>query len=244
MVSHETIPNSTQWILYNCDAISCDLSNWFAELLFGVIIGLGIFSWQIFSQRQRGAIFYFQVFDIMFPIFFESSQIILKIQERQEKQKKEGEEVPDSMLTKEELESTLPFIDKLDKDLARLEEILNSASLSFSKKEQRRIQEVTKYIQFMKSVFTPDMITIFNFKELLRHSMYACNTRQMLKKEIKKKKEYAELIVRSYSSNLKDESKEKNGYEEYMISQYETELQLIQKTLVLTNNLKEVDYIL
>jgi|APSaa5957512535_1039671.scaffolds.fasta_scaffold33622_2 hypothetical protein len=183
-----SITNSTQWVLYNCDSISCDLSNWFAELLFGVIIGLSILSWQIISQRQRGTIFYVQVFEVTFSIFLNSSDIVLKIQERCEKEKKEGIMVPNPALNQDEINFVNPFLNQLDKNVIRLQEILDSGSLSFSKKEQQRIQGMIKYIQFMKDTFTPDMISIFNFKELLRHSMDACNTRQMLKKEIRKKK--------------------------------------------------------
>jgi|APSaa5957512535_1039671.scaffolds.fasta_scaffold33622_3 hypothetical protein len=46
-----------------------------------------------------------------------------------------------------------------------------------------------------------------------------------------------------YNSDLKDDSKEKSGFEEYMIKQYDVELQLIKKISVLTNNLKEIDYL-
>ncbi len=39
MVFHEIFNSTATWKIYECDQITCDLSNWFAELLFGIIIG-------------------------------------------------------------------------------------------------------------------------------------------------------------------------------------------------------------
>ena len=67
----EIILELGNWPIVNCDASSCDLSNWFAELLFGIMIGVGIFAWQRLEHRKRAGYFIGQVYDILYTFMYE-----------------------------------------------------------------------------------------------------------------------------------------------------------------------------
>lgn len=66
-IDHET----GVWKVYSCDGTICDVSHWFADSVFGIIIASSFFIWQSFENRKRSSYFIGQIYHTLYPIMFD-----------------------------------------------------------------------------------------------------------------------------------------------------------------------------
>ena len=235
----ESVTNSTQWILYHCDSISCDLSNWFAELLFGLLIGLGILGWQIIFRRQRSLIFYQQIFDTVFPNFLSTGYIILQIQDRMdEEQNSNSKPFPDPVLTKSEFDAVQKEMAIFSTQGTKLQEILNASGTAISKDMQEKTQKLIVQISHNQNQNQVGVLTLYNFRALMMELLPVCNTHNMLKKQVKRRREIDELTIALFDDSSEERMSEPG---KSIIQDCRDEIKLLDKIAALTNNFKHLE---
>jgi len=201
MVSHEIVNATASWQLYNCDQITCDLSNWFAELLFGVIIGLGILVWQTLSHRNRSNIFARQIFDEVIPMLLDLSRLI-----NSTKYGYDGKE-DDSKLSDSDFHSMQVAFTEIRRTRTRIQERLDASGMSLTTNMQEETQDLVDRLANSLERTTDRKMALNHLTRMLFNCLDVCKESRVSKKDIKKR-------LRNLNTWIaREEEKQKQGDE-------------------------------
>ncbi len=202
----------SKWKVFECTEISCDLSNWFAELIFGILIGGGIFFWQFFSHRNRSSIFAQQIFDEVIPMTLDISRLINSI-----KYDYGGKTLKTERFSDSENHDVITSYAEIQKSRKRLQERLDASGMSLSANMQNETQILIDKLcnDLQRPTDRDGMIEALN--KILQQCLEICKESNVSKKDIKKRIKNIDKWI----GQKKEKLTEKNNFAQGYIDIYE-----------------------
>jgi len=175
----EILNSTAVWTIYECNQFTCDLSNWFAELIFGVMIGLGILAWQILSNKNRSHIFAQQIFDEVIPLTLDLARSVESVKFDQDGDPKK-KTLPDG-----EYNAILRTYQENQKNRIRIQERLDASGTMLSAKMQEETQILVDKLANSLPITTDRERMTSALDRMLMQCISVCKESKISKREIK-----------------------------------------------------------